>query len=122
MRRRSSQTTRWGGAMVMPKLPCFERLLESVVLIVRHPPYPGKEGGKRVRGGGAGGKGPLGGLPGSQGGALLEFLGGGPTLGPGESRPQVMKAQRRSFGGCPRKHAPKPRRAATARERESLRS
>jgi len=60
----------------MPDTPCFERLLESVELIVRHPPYPDKgaviercagEIEEMVRSGG---------LTGVQGGTLLEILAG----------------------------------------------
>jgi hypothetical protein len=62
--------------MVMPDLPCYERLLESVDLIVRHPPYSEKsavieqcagEIEEMVRSGG---------LTGIQGGTLLDILAG----------------------------------------------
>jgi hypothetical protein len=58
----------------MPNIHCFERLLEVVVLIVRHPPYPDKgavieqcaeEIEEMVRSGG---------LTGAQGGTLLNIL------------------------------------------------
>jgi hypothetical protein len=40
--RRDSQTPRHNGVIVMRDISYFERLLESVALIVRHPPFPGK--------------------------------------------------------------------------------
>jgi hypothetical protein len=63
----------------MPEIPCFERLLESVSLIARHPPYPDKsaviercagEIEEMVRSGG---------LTGVQGGTLLDILAGDPS-------------------------------------------
>jgi hypothetical protein len=63
----------------MSEIACFERLLESVDLIVRHPPYPEKSAAiercteeieEMVRSGG------LTGVQGVQGGTLLDILAG----------------------------------------------
>jgi hypothetical protein len=68
--------------MVMPKLPCFERLLESVVLIVRHPPYPEKSAAIELCAGEIEEMVRSGGLTGVQGGTLLDILAGGRSSDP----------------------------------------